>query len=87
MNGKIYESQQYFINRCIENNRQIKKRCYIWFEDKDKENLEIRIDYFINRTHIGSLAQYCKEPSSIYWLNWKISNAILHGYECLYRRM
>jgi hypothetical protein len=86
MNQQIIESQNYFIARCVRNNREIKKRCYIWF-DESSDITQIRIDYFINRTHIGSLAEYCNEPSSIYWLNWKISNAIQYGYECLYKRM
>lgn len=86
MNGQILMSQDYFVARCVRHNREIKKRCYIWFDDSN-DSLKLRVDYFINKTHIGSLAEYCKEPSCIYWLNWKISNAISHGYECLYKRM
>ena len=86
MKDQILKRQDYFVDRCIKNNRQIKKRCYIWFDGSDK-GLTVRIDYFINKTHIGSDAEHCNEPSSIYWLSWEISQAIQHGYECLYQRM
>lgn len=87
MNKQILDSQDYFVDRCIRNNREIKKRCYIWFDESDSNCLKIRADYFINRTHIGTAQENCNEPSSIYWLNWEISQANLHGYNVLYKRM